>query len=740
MDTILDTLVKRQQEQMASDTADAVKDINPLTLIGGEGSSANLWDVKPADPELMAALQPPQQLNSARSRGSRGTRGSRGSSRRSTRSRMGRTGKSASTGRLNSRASSRSSRRTKSRGAGAAPPATPGSKGSRSPPAAPDSDTRSVSSRMTNRSRASAKPAGANDVIFDLQCRTRDYVAKSGVEKLELEDVNVQIRDTMKKIDKYRQNLGGVLALRNNDNNVARQVDIMERRMVKAQNTYMDQIAHNNQLRSEVNVWRREILFLKQANGSIRADITRLMDANRGLEQRMKEEQHQHKQCEDDQDAVKGMMNMEEEVLREKWEAMDQGPEGLQMHLPEMEAVDVDRAGKLTKRTEQEMRANVTTKAWTMGANQGMLEAAEQGRPSAKTVFQVVSQQTGIETPEEFVDKFASIESGNYALYRRVDQLIAEGRELKQSLIDMRRQKASVAKVVQGEDETRHSALTKIDRAIGSVFERLKQQREQYAATNKAASAIRTSLNRMMDMLGGGDLDPETANGNLMNYFGVFEQRFRDLMLRYITSFFEPELADAKRRTGSHGRSQGRSGRLGMAQRYLGDPSVTLAHLHKTAVTNRNQMPVVSTAAFAIGPNVPAGGMNKTLTSVSIPSVDGPKDSKQMAAFVRPWQAATAPASMEHGEENGSDAGGNSDSGAGGTSTREPLPHIDDMFGDRPVSVPVGKVRNRRASGHAPISPMVNAQSGSWNERAATAPTKPLSSTLPALGTSSASR
>lgn len=90
---------------------------------------------------------------------------------------------------------------------------------------------------------------------------------------------------TCRRIDHYQKELGGVLALRNNDNNVARQVDIMERRIVKAQNQYMDTIARNNQLRTEVNIWRREILFLKKANNSIRADMKRITDSNHGLEQ-----------------------------------------------------------------------------------------------------------------------------------------------------------------------------------------------------------------------------------------------------------------------------------------------------------------------------------------------------------------------------------------------------------------------------------------------------------------------
>ena len=105
--------------------------------------------------------------------------------------------------------------------------------------------------------------------------------------------------------------------------------------------------------------------------------------------------------------------------------------------------------------------------------------------------------------------------------------------------------------------------------------------------------------------------------------------------------------------------------------------------------------PIINPAAFAIGPSVPAGGMNKTLTSVSIPSVDGPKDNKQMAAFVRPWQMTTpiTPGGAhtlvgDSSEFPGlDDTGVDRDSGEQDNgSTGESLPHIEEMFGDRCVA------------------------------------------------------
>ena len=73
----------------------------------------------------------------------------------------------------------------------------------------PPDDAQSVASQASRRTagtQASKPPAGANDVIFDLQCRTRDYVAKTGVERLELDEVKLQIKETMKCVARRGSN------------------------------------------------------------------------------------------------------------------------------------------------------------------------------------------------------------------------------------------------------------------------------------------------------------------------------------------------------------------------------------------------------------------------------------------------------------------------------------------------------------------------------------------------------
>ena len=58
-----------------------------------------------------------------------------------------------------------------------------------------------------------------------------------------------------------------------------------------------------------------------------------------------------------------------------------------------------------------QMRSNINSAAWQIGTSATMLEVAQKERPSAKALFSVVSQQTGLETPEEFSDKYLRIEA-----------------------------------------------------------------------------------------------------------------------------------------------------------------------------------------------------------------------------------------------------------------------------------------------------------------------------------------
>lgn len=63
-------------------------------------------------------------------------------------------------------------------------------------------DARSTVSRASTRSRRTNKSGAAgtqpNDTVFDLQCRTKDYVAKTTAEKQALDEVKKEIKETMK--------------------------------------------------------------------------------------------------------------------------------------------------------------------------------------------------------------------------------------------------------------------------------------------------------------------------------------------------------------------------------------------------------------------------------------------------------------------------------------------------------------------------------------------------------------
>lgn len=196
----------------------------------------------------------------------------------------------------------------------------------------------------------------------------------------------------------------------------------------------------------------------------------------------------------------------------------------------------------------------------------------------------------------------------------------------------------------------------------------------------------------------------------------------RSLMLQYITRFFKPELqAAAHTKHNRHNRRHKDS---------KGDGALSLDELKDQAATRGSEVllpglqqhaplphpcphlshklsypftclaqPLVPTAAFSIGPTVRPDQLRSTWNGVSIPSTDGPKDSKQMAAFVRPWQMLTAlhpagghnlAAEGDGGVDGGAGEGAGAGAGAGvaaahgsSSSIVSSTADIEELFGDR---------------------------------------------------------
>jgi len=100
--------------------------------------------------------------------------------------------------------------------------------------------------------------------IAKLQDTGDMYTRKIELEKRRIEELDKQMETMHKKIWEQRQKMGGVNASRENNQAIAKQIQILENRLDKALKRYNEALANNKQLRENIDNLRRERLVFDQ--------------------------------------------------------------------------------------------------------------------------------------------------------------------------------------------------------------------------------------------------------------------------------------------------------------------------------------------------------------------------------------------------------------------------------------------------------------------------------------------
>lgn len=166
--------------------------------------------------------------------------------------------------------------------------------------------TTSAGSVMSGSSMGSSASGEAmSQEIERIQIQTGVFQRKTQFTKKEIKDLESEIALVRKDIRRYRQNMGGVQALANNDKFVAHEIAVMEGRLLKAKVTYMNCMEHNRELRVAVDDVRRERIIQQDVSRRLKEDIFALVKDSDQVEVDIRAKERQHEKVQQDVAAFK---------------------------------------------------------------------------------------------------------------------------------------------------------------------------------------------------------------------------------------------------------------------------------------------------------------------------------------------------------------------------------------------------------------------------------------------------
>ncbi len=121
-----------------------------------------------------------------------------------------------------------------------------------------DNDRLKEDLALETRQARTANNLAASAQIAKLQDQGDMYARKISVEKRRIEELDKQIKKMQDTILQQRKDMGGINASKENNQQVQKQIRILENRLDKALVKFNEALAHNKQLRETIDNLRRE--------------------------------------------------------------------------------------------------------------------------------------------------------------------------------------------------------------------------------------------------------------------------------------------------------------------------------------------------------------------------------------------------------------------------------------------------------------------------------------------------
>merc|ERR1719460_2214482 len=158
--------------------------------------------------------------------------------------------------------------------------------------------------------------------IAKLQDTGDAYTRKIELEKRRIEELDKQMEIMHKKIWEQRQKMGGINASRENNQAIAKQIQILENRLDKALKKYNEALANNKRLRESIDNLRRERLVFDQIYRKLEKELAEKKKEMARIIEISNKAYEARDAAQSEMSALKAQADKEQEDFEQEWKEL----------------------------------------------------------------------------------------------------------------------------------------------------------------------------------------------------------------------------------------------------------------------------------------------------------------------------------------------------------------------------------------------------------------------------------
>merc|ERR1712193_320711 len=165
---------------------------------------------------------------------------------------------------------------------------------------------------------------------------------------------------------------------------------------------------------------------------------------------------------------------------------------------------EVDNRGDMTASQEEQMKKNVTKKAWGIAKDKAAINLNIEKVQSYEEAFAKIQAATGISDIDELVQNFINAEDQNFSLFNYANELTADIEKLEQQISEYRAELEQLRGVGGGsrEDAQKQKVLVGLEEKWSNLDKKAEFYELKYQQSVKTVSSVRAGIQSIFNRLG----------------------------------------------------------------------------------------------------------------------------------------------------------------------------------------------------------------------------------------------
>merc|ERR1711988_1939326 len=340
----------------------------------------------------------------------------------------------------------------------------------------------------------------------------------------QIEEVKVNIKTQQDDILMWSGRSGVANAAKDSNQAIQKQIRQLENRLEKALVKFNEALAHNKELREEIDGLRRERVVFDSIYKKLERELDHKKKEMANIIEISNSAYESRDQAQQEMQALKKQLEEEQAAFEEEWKDLGRIIEADRARKQNRKAAaEIEQRGEMTVEEEMGMKKKLIKGTWAIARDKASMHVQAEKVQTYEEAFARIMDATNIHSIDELVDTFINAEDKKY-----------RGQDM-------------------NSDHQRKKILKDLEEKLGRTETKAEQYDAKFAHSTKILGSLKDGIHSIFsnigcnmsgvsEVLGTGGV----TEGNIMTYLGLIEQRGNEMLNMHNTVLKQRDGEDAR--------------------------------------------------------------------------------------------------------------------------------------------------------------------------------------------------